>query len=226
MMIKYEDLVEGIERFRKVHEEVLKDDDLERSDKVTEEIENKADDEVKDAEAEDFGLEDWSDKDLNNVEVESPLEEVPDEILKNESKKGSISIYLCNECDRTFESTKPICPKCNTKFGDIEEQQGDTYKTIAKGITDEDTARRIAREKGGHVVEDDEEEGKFAVVVKEALGYRNIERLKARKQELEARMKELDKDYRREMNYLSTAIDQIDRELENYSQSDETEESD
>jgi len=49
----------------------------------------------------------------------------------------------------------------------LKEQEKDSFKTVAKGITDKDTADKLAKEKGGQVVSDAEDEKKFAIIVKE-----------------------------------------------------------
>jgi uncharacterized Zn finger protein (UPF0148 family) len=49
----------------------------------------------------------------------------------------------------------------------LKEQEEDTFKTVAKGIEDRDTADRLAAEKEGQVVQDEEDDKKFAVITKE-----------------------------------------------------------
>ena len=48
----------------------------------------------------------------------------------------------------------------------LKEQEEDTFKTVAKGITDKADADKLAKEKEGQVVQDEEDRTKFAVLVK------------------------------------------------------------
>jgi len=49
----------------------------------------------------------------------------------------------------------------------LEEQEKNAFKSIAKGIEDKADADKLAREKGGQVIADEEDKGKFAVIIKE-----------------------------------------------------------
>jgi len=78
----------------------------------------------------------------------------------------------CLDCGKVYDSVEKNCPECksnNTEVifdeSKVVEQE---YKTIAKGIEDEEAAKKIASDKKGTVIQDEDDEKKFAVVVKEA----------------------------------------------------------
>ena len=49
----------------------------------------------------------------------------------------------------------------------INEAENDTLTIIAKGIVDKKTADKMAAEKGGIVIQDEEDKDKFAVAIRE-----------------------------------------------------------
>jgi len=91
-----------------------------------------------------------------------------------ELPEGSIVILATTEGkEEALKRGKEIADALNAKFAGIvdekkvEEQEKDTFKTIAKGITDKVDADKLATEKDGQVVTDEDDEKKFAVIVKE-----------------------------------------------------------
>ena len=82
------------------------------------------------------------------------------------------SLYICNECCKTFRGKDSICLNCkSTKTERIikEEEVKDQYKTLAKGVVDKMEADRIAAQRKGRVIQDEEDPKKFMVITKEAI---------------------------------------------------------
>lgn len=184
----------------------------------------------------------------NEYDLRIELEDIIEtQIEKNDTGEDDIeeskekeTLYICNECGKTFRSNENTCPTCkkvsekvvqeaavkDVKFkkekekkedldtekkpkdttasaevkiegqndlsSDVKADEGgelkdkdtqnkknesinpndDTNKRVivAKGIVDEGEAKRIAQEKRGEVVSDEEDKSKFMVVVKESAG--------------------------------------------------------
>ena len=108
------------------------------------------------------------------------------EKLENESKTNETKDYVeCSNCGFVglAELGTDSCPECGSTgtlaWADEENQEvpddylddsvseQDDYKVVARGISDEETAKRIAADKKGQVVTDENDEKKFMIIVKE-----------------------------------------------------------
>lgn len=92
---------------------------------------------------------------------------------KTKKEESSESIYQCMECGK-ISVTKETCSHCEsanieTLFEDKKEVKEQEFKTVAAGISDEDVAKKLASENGGLVIQDENDEKKFAVIIKENL---------------------------------------------------------
>jgi len=115
---------------------------------------------------------------------------------KGNLKVASELIKLVSDDIKTFkdaikmkkETAKPAPAeegKESGKSGTVSEQ--DTYTVIARGISDEEVAKKIAADRKGVVMKDENDEKKFQVVMKEAFSAEEVEAIvKEAKSELEA----------------------------------------
>jgi len=92
---------------------------------------------------------------------------------KAKKEESSESIYQCMECGK-ISTTKETCSYCEsanieTLFEDKKEIKEQEFRTVATGISDEDVAKKLASENGGLVIQDENDEKKFAVIIKENL---------------------------------------------------------
>jgi len=75
--------------------------------------------------------------------------------------------------DKAKKYAKDFATSLNAKYvgfveeSKLKEQEEDSFKTVARGIEDKDTADKLAKEKEGQVVADEEDEKKFSVIVRE-----------------------------------------------------------
>jgi len=126
-------------------------------------------------------------KKLNEVKKKKPFKSVKNVKLidKTKSKREwefKNSVMQCQNCGEVIEGIIKKCPSCGekklkklsyskkkTKKKEIKEQEKGTLTIVAKGIVDKRDAERLAREKRGSVVTDDEDEKKFMVIIKESV---------------------------------------------------------
>jgi hypothetical protein len=97
-------------------------------------------------------------------------------LVMNLAQVKSDAKVLLSQCTSDRELTVKLLAKLKVALGlvesaesRVEEQEKDTYATIAKGIVDKAEADRLARDKKGMVVADEEDPKKFMVIVKEAI---------------------------------------------------------
>lgn len=97
---------------------------------------------------------------INEVKEEKIMQRLRDYI---EELDGASLVALYN---RWFEENISLddVEWVNSESKLKEEEEKDSFKTVAKGIEDKDTADKLAAEKEGQVVADEEDDKKFAVI--------------------------------------------------------------
>ena len=80
-----------------------------------------------------------------------------------------LSILNTPEDEKRLEAAKVLLKSRSSKReSKLKEQDKDSYTTVAKGIENKDTADKLAAEKKGMVIKDEEDDTKFTVIVKES----------------------------------------------------------
>jgi hypothetical protein len=113
---------------------------------------------------------------------------------KGNLKVASELLKLVSDDLKTFKDAikmkKEEAAPAPTEEKKVSEQE-EKYAVIARGISDEEVAKKIAADRKGMVVKDDQDEHKFKVIMKERFSVEDVEAIvKEAKDELEAIKKE------------------------------------
>ena len=117
-----------------------------------------------------------------DVRVQALIEQLQKQGLNGSDLESAVTkrlkethdkLFFCQVCGKTFRSVG-VCERCGSSEVELlsprlNEQQDETLKVVAKGITDKKAAEEVAQKQRGRVIEDEEDPKKFAVVIEESI---------------------------------------------------------